>query len=67
MGFPCKLLGHRWKNGICQKCGEVHEKHRWERIPLKCLMSCTVCGKTEAVEHKWIPVEGKCREIAPCV
>ena len=54
MGLICKLLGHRWVNCRCARCGESRDEgHQWVEAEDRCERACSICGKTEIIPHQW--------------
>lgn len=61
----CLLSGHDWFGCKCKRCGitrnEGHQFQQDESKKGKCVLKCTVCGKTKE-EHSYQPIEGKCEK-----
>ena len=53
MSMLCKMVGHKWKNCKCARCGELRdEDHLW----VGCL--CYSCGKIRNEGHRWKNLSG---------
>lgn len=61
----CLLSGHDWFGCKCKRCGitrnEGHQFQQDESKKGKCVLKCTVCGKTKE-EHSYQPIEGRCEK-----
>lgn len=54
MGLICKLLGHRFDQCRCSRCGAQRDTgHRWVLADGACKRTCSICGKEETIPHDW--------------
>jgi len=49
----CSILGHKWDNCKCKRCGTTRdEEHKWI-LEGNCIERCSICGKARSIEHEW--------------
>lgn len=52
MSFLCKIFGHKWDNGRCERCSAYHQDHEWTSTN-GCMEKCGICGVTRDIGCDW--------------